>query len=128
MTTADDFVSAGSGLTMSRLETFTRLRAGTKPDPYDPDSTIADPDNPEALVVLGHLASGMSLEQPTEVRSKLVTTAQLIIADPSADVQRGDQIVGDAGKWTVQGFPERDMNPFTGWKPTLVCNLLEVTG
>jgi len=125
---AGDFLTGGGGFHMTHLDTFTRRRAATKTDPYDSDSVIEDWEHPDEIEVRGFLSSGMSSEQPDAVRSELVTTAQLIIADPSADVRRGDQIVGAAGKWTVQGFPERDMNPFTGWQPTLVCNLLEVNG
>jgi len=125
---AGDFLTGGGGFHMTHLDTLTRRRAATKTDPYDADSVIEDWEHPDEIEVRGFLSSGMSSEQPDAVRSELVTTAQLIIADPSADVRRGDQIVGAAGKWTVQGFPERDMNPFTGWQPTLVCNLLEVNG
>lgn len=126
--TAGDFLAGGGGFHMTHLDTFTRRRAATKTDPYDADSVIEDWEHPDEIEVRGFLSSGMSSEQPDAVRSELVTTAQLIIPDPDADVQRGDLIVGSAGKWLVQGFPERDMNPFTGWHPTLVVNLQEVTG
>lgn len=126
--TVGDFLAGGGGFHMTHLDTFTRRRATTKADPYDADSVIEDWEHPDEIEVRGFLSSGMSSEQPDAVRSELVTTAQLIIQDPDADVQRGDEIAGATGTWRVQGIVERDMNPFTGWKPTLVCNLQEVTG
>ena len=127
MSTFADFVGAG-GFPMPALQDFVRLRAGTKPDPYDPDSVVEDWTNPTPLAVRGYLSSQSTLEQPDEVRSELQRTDQLIIPDASVDIRRGDRIEGAGGRWVVQGLPKVDRSPFTGWQPTLACNLLEVTG
>ena len=108
---------------------FVRERATLVVDPYDPDAPgVPSWDAPDTLTVDGYLASQSSTEQSDPVRSQLVTTKQLVLDDPDVDVRRGDRIRQGDNLWTVTGIPEADVNPFTGWQPTRVCNLEEVTG
>lgn len=81
------------------------------------------------MTVYGTLASKASIEQPDPVRDEAISTAELILDDQDSDVQRGDRIKAADGRvWDVQGYPHDDRNPFTGWQPTLVCDLQEVMG
>lgn len=108
---------------------FVRQRAVMVLDPYDPDAPgVPDWSVPDEITVYGSLASGSSLEQSDPVRAQAVSSAVLVLDDPDADVQRGDRIVQGARVWTVAGFPEADVNPFTGWQPTRVCSLEEAVG
>lgn len=118
-----------SGFGFSTRTEFVRQRAAIIPDPYDPDAPgVPSWDDPNEVVVLGYLASMSSAEQVDEVRAEVVSDAQLILDDPGADVQRGDRIRGGGKLWVVEGFPAADVNPWTAWRPTLVCNLREVVG
>lgn len=107
---------------------FIRQRARRIEDPYDPDSVVEDWGSPEEIVLAGYFASQSSREQSGEVREQVTTSKQLVIDDPDADVRRGDRIKLGDKVWTVEGFPEDDMNPFTGWRPTLVANVAEWVG
>lgn len=128
MTTAEEFVD-GDQFGFQHVSEFMRERATLVVDPYNPDAPgVPSWDNPDTLTVYGYLVSQSSTEQSDPVRSQLVTTKQLVLDDPTVDVRRGDRIRQGANLWTVMGIPEADVNPFTGWQPTRVCNLEEVTG
>lgn len=127
MSTAADWLEADSfGFTATT--TVVRQRAGRIADPYDPDSFVDDWESPDEIEVSGYFASQSSTEQADPVRDQVVTTKAFVIADPGADVDRGDRIKLGARVWTVEGFAEMDINPFTGWQPTRVCNLKEARG
>jgi hypothetical protein len=128
MATVDDFL-VGDGFGFSHVSTFTRRRAGQKTNPYDPDETVEDWDNAEELGFEGYWASQSSLEQSDAVRAQIVTTKQIVITEPDFDIRAGDRVVAPGGgTYRVTGFPGADMNPFTGWQPTLVVNVEEATG
>ena len=75
---------------MNYLESFTRLRASRVPDPYDPDATVDDWAAPIELALAGYFEAGSSTEQIDPVRAQVITISTLVIADPDADVRRGD--------------------------------------
>lgn len=127
MSTALDWIDSTGP---EHLETFTRLRAQQKPDRYNPDSTVDDwSQEPDELPLSGAWSSGGSSTSADEVREHTSTTKQLVIFDPDADARMGDRIrAADGSVFTVTGRPERDQNPLTGWRPTLVLNLEEGTG
>ncbi len=112
----------------SHTREFVRQRAARIVDPYDPDSSVDDWGDPDKIEISGYLDSQSSVEQVDASRAQVVSLTQLIVDDPGADVQRGDRIVKGGRVWVVTGFPSDDVNPFTGWQPTLVCNLEEVQG
>lgn len=124
---ADAFVDGDFGFEVT--SGFVRERARLVGDPYDPDAPgVPDWSDPDRLPVDAYFASQSSTEQSDPVRAQLVTTKQLVFDDPHVDVRRGDRIRLGSSVWVVTGFPEADVNPFTGWQPTLVCNLEEVVG
>lgn len=127
MTAAADWITGGGMPGMGHLDTFTIRRARLVADPYNPDRTV-DSGEYDEHAAQAYLSSASSLELAGEVRCQADSTAQLIIPDPSADVRRGDLVVAGGHTWTVTGFPAADTNPFTGWRPTLVASLEEVTG
>lgn len=107
---------------------FVRQRARLILDPYDPESVVEDWDNPEELTVSGYFSSQSSTERADPVREQVSTLKQLVLDDPDADVDRGDRIKQGERVWTVEGFAESDINPFTGWNPTRVCRVREGVG
>lgn len=126
--TAQDFIEA-EGFGFAEITEFVRQRAVLVADPYNPDAEgVPDWSAPDEITVAGFFASQTSAEQTDVVRAQLITTKQLVLDDPDADVQRGDRIKLGSRVWTVTGIPEADVNPFTGWQPTRVCNLEEVSG
>lgn len=127
MVTALDFIQ-GSEFAFEHTTEFVRQRAKLIVDPYDPDSAVEDWGSPDEITLTGYFASSSSTEQTDEVREQVVTAKQLVIDDPAADVRRGDRIKLGERVWSVEGFPEDDMNPFTGWRPTLVARLEEWRG
>lgn len=130
MSTAIDYVQQDSMFSLRYREQFTRQRRKQVVDPYDPDSsTLGDWADTDDLQVNGVLASLTSAEQDDAVRSEVLSTAQFVSDSPDLDVRRGDRLLASDGrKWNVVGYPTRDVNAFTGWQPTIVCNLEEVVG
>lgn len=129
MSTVEEFITEGSGFIMPVLQEITRRRAALVADPYDPESTVEDWEHPDQVTLHGYVSSQASTEQTDPVRSQLITTKQLVVPDPTADIRRGDLILTeDGGRYRVQGIPTRDMSPFTGWQPTVVANLEEDKG
>jgi hypothetical protein len=112
------------------LESFTRLRAQLVPDPYNTDALVEDWKLPTVDIELrGAWSSTGSSVGADPVREHTSTSKQLVIFDPDADVRNGDRIRDAGGSiFTVNGRPDRDQNPFTGWRPTLVINVEEGTG
>lgn len=107
---------------------FERRRAGRKPDPYNPARTVEDWSNPVISTVDGYIASGESSQQSDPVRDRIASAAEFVSDDPQADIQEGDLLILGNRQWLVTGFPANDINPFTGWQPTLVAKLEEQRG
>ncbi|MFF7683165.1 hypothetical protein ACFZA2_10420 [Microbacterium sp. NPDC007973] len=111
------------------LEPFTRQRAQQIPDPYNPDATVDDWTTPDEAAFSGSWDSTGSSYGADVVREQLTTGKRLVVFDPDADIREGDRVLAaDGARYTVTGRPARDQNPFTGWRPTLVINVEEVTG
>lgn len=129
MSTVGDMLSAGE--LMPCAATVRRTRPGSRPDPYNPDRTVEDWDHPDVAELRGFVASSSSSELPDGAREEVSSSAVLTVADPLADVRRGDVIEAvpaDGRRWRVVGFPATDASPFTGWRPTLEATLEEVVG
>lgn len=126
MSTALDWIG---GHEPDHLEQFTRLRAYRESDPYNPDSTVENWARVDEITVRGAWASSSSSLGFDAVRSQLTTSKQITIFDPAADVLVGDRIrSADGHTFKITGRPESDINPWTGWRPTLVVSVEEVTG
>lgn len=129
MSTASE-ISSGSDF-MPSAQRIRRLRAKEKENPYNPARPVADWDDPDVIELEGFISSSTSMETPDGARDQTSSTAYLTIADPSADVRKGDrvEVLPHVGRsWEVTGFPSTDANPFTGWQPTLEASLEEVLG
>lgn len=115
---------------MPFVRDYTVRRARLILDPYSGQETAPDWDNATEWTVQGFLAHTTSTELVTEPnRQNVRSDATLTIPDPNADVQRGDRVAdGDGRTWIVQGFAQDDVNPFTGWQPTRVCQLAAWNG
>lgn len=107
---------------------LTRQRPATKPDPMNPRRTLTDWSVIDEVEVTGFLDSQASNEAPDATRAQLLVDAVFYMDDLSADVRRGDRLTDGTRSWTVQGFPQAPLNPFTGWQPYQVVNLKEVRG
>lgn len=141
MSLLDDMNSAVGVFSMAGATRFIRLRARRKTNPYNPAQN--EPDwsvPPDELAIMGALSSSSStrtLSSSSSMRTQdtldtqTASTAYLTIPDPDADVKIGDRIRADPDDgrlWEVDGFPSKDANAFTGWRPTLECRLTERKG
>ena len=123
MTSALDYLGHGSSFSMPGVTKWRRLRAKRKTNPYSVP--------PDELAIMGALASSSSTRTPDTLDTQTESTAYLTIPDPTADVKIGDRIRADPDDgrlWEVDGFPSKDVNAFTGWRPTLECRLTERKG
>lgn len=132
MSTFADMAAAASGgaMAMPFAPNVARLRAGQKADPYNPDRTVDDWDDPERIEFPGFISSSTSTETGDAAREETVSAA-VLTCEPGTDVQKGDRIESvpsDGRLWRVTGFPSQDTSPFTGWQPTLEAELEEVVG
>lgn len=114
---------------------FVRLRAREEISPYNPAQKTYDWNAPDRLSFYGALSSSASSSTsrtPTDLLSIMTTsTATLTVADPLIDICVGDRIqsVPDDGRiWEVTGIPSRDVNAFSGWRPTAEITLTEWKG
>lgn len=132
MSLLDDLDAGGGVFAMAGATRFMRLRARRKTNPYNPAQT--EPDwsvPPDELAIMGALSSSSSTRTPDTLDTQTSSTAYLTIPDPAADVKIGDRIhtdPDDGRLWEVDGFPSKDANAFTGWRPTLECRLTERKG
>lgn len=116
---------------MPGVTKWRRLRARKVNDPYSGEQSGEDWSNPETLDFTGALASSSSTRTPDGLREQTTSTAYLTSPDPTLDIMPGDRIraLPDDGRlWEVDGFPSKDVNAFTGWRPTLECRLTERKG
>lgn len=121
MSTVLDWISSSEP---EHLEPFTRLRAQQVPDPYNPERTVEDWAEPVELPLRGSWDSAGSSYGSDPVREQLTTSKRIAIFTPSADVREGDRIrAADGVVFTVTGRPSRDINPWTGWQPTVVLDV-----
>lgn len=132
MTSALDYLGHGSSFSVPGATKWRRLRAKRKANQYNPVQN--EPDwsvPPDELVIMGALSSSSSTRTPDTLDTQTASTAYLTIPDPTADVKIGDRIRADPDDgrlWEVDGFPSKDANAFTGWRPTLECRLTERKG
>lgn len=113
------------------LTSFIRLRATRSANPYNPSATAKDWSKPEELAFSGALAASSSTRTPDGLDTATTSRAVLTVFDPSTDIRVGDRIrrdPDDGTLWQVAGVPAHDLNPFTGWQPTLEIQLEEVKG
>ena len=110
---------------------FVRIRAGETTDAYNPKQRSRDWSTPDKFEIHGSLSSSSSRRSPNGLREETTSNAYLTVTDPDCDVRLGDRIrpqPDDGRLWTVTGMPSHDMNPFTGWRPTLEIQLTEWKG
>lgn len=109
----------------------TRIRAGVKPDPYNPQATGVDWEHPDTIILDGFIASSSSMQTADRLDMTVESSATLTCPDPEADIKVGDIVHpfdDPSRRWRVIGIPSNDRNPFTGWRPTLEAQLREVQG
>lgn len=126
-----DDLTAGGGWRMPGATKWRRLRAKKVMDRYSGELTGEDWDHPDVLEFNGSLSSSSSMRSPDALREETTSTAYLTSTDPSLDIMPGDRIraMPDDGRcWEVSGYPSRDVNAFTGWRPTIEIPLSEYRG
>lgn len=106
-----------------------RLRAEDEYDPYNPLHKVPNWDGEvDELAFNGFISTSSSVMSPDGAREQVATDATLTVADPNVDIRRGDRIKDGGRVYVVDVVPSVDVNPFTGWQPTLEVGLLEVEG
>ena len=131
MTSVLDYLGRGSSFSMPGVTKWRRLRARKVDDPYSGEQTGEDRNHPDVLEFAGALSSSSSMRTPDALREETTSTAYLTSTDPSLDIMPGDRIraMPDDGRcWEVSGYPSRDQNAFTGWRPTIEIPLSEYRG
>jgi hypothetical protein len=107
-----------------------RDRRKSKPDPYDPSHEIpgswSDPVD-TAEIKRSFVASSSSTAVPDASRTQFQVYKSLY-CPPDSDVKPGDRIRADGVTYEVNGVPQADTNPFTGWRPTAEIPLKVVMG
>lgn len=125
----DSVLGMETGLGMSSLTPMIRQRA--KPVIGD-GNLVYDEDwsDPEILRFEGYLYSRSSVNSAaSEPRDQgTVSDKQLIVPNHAIDIKVHDRIIINGDAWRVTGTPAANQNPFTGWRPTLVADLEQVTG
>lgn len=125
---AEDYI-AGFGFGFGAGETVVRLRARGVLDRYADAPVRADWTDPDRLTITGASISSLAQGNADDTqRRRIDVSALLTVTDPGADVLLGDRIERGTETWEVVERPETDVNPFTGWRPTLVVALREVLG
>lgn len=110
---------------------FTRLRATPVANPYNPQAPGLDWNNPDELMFAGALAHSSNTVTRDELDDTATTKAVLTTTSPGLDIREGDRIRAeppDGHTWLVIGTPAQDINPFTGWSPSMEIQLEEVRG
>lgn len=131
MTPAEWVASGQTPFTLPGATRFQRLRARHIPDETNPAATMTDWSNPDAMDFHGALASSSSTRIPDGLDDQTTSTAYLTVDDPDVDIRVGDRIRAvptDGRTWEVSGVPSRDVNAFTGWRPTAEIPLTEWKG
>lgn len=126
-----DELNTGGGWRMPGVTKWRRLRARPVRDRYSGELTGEDWSDPDVLDFAGALASSSSTRTPDSLREQTASTAYLTSPDPTLDIMPGDRIqaLPDDGRcWEVSGYPSRDQNAFTSWRPTVEIPLTEYRG
>ena len=119
------------GLSMPNVTRFQRIA------PQDSNPYTRRPGKPNKVQRLariefnGFLASSSSTRTAQQVGTETTSMAVLTVLDPTLDLQVGDTVEAlpaDGRRWIVDGFPARDISPFSGWQPTLEATLREIRG
>lgn len=132
MTSALDWITDGGGaFPMPGATRFKRLRASKRPSPYNPSDTVEDWDHPEELEFQGALTQSSSTRTVDGLREQTGTSGYITSNDPMLDVRAGDRIQAvpdDGRRWEVSADPSRDVNAFTGFRPTIEIPITEWRG
>lgn len=132
MTSALDWITDGGGaFPMPGATRFKRLRAAKRPSPYNPSDTVEDWEHPEELEFQGALTQSSSTRTVDGLREQTGTSGYITSNDPTLDVRAGDRILAvpdDGRRWEVSADPSRDVNAFTGFRPTIEIPITEWRG
>lgn len=130
MATLEDWlVEPGYAFDAPAFEPMCRLRAQRVTDVYGDEADSWD--EPDTLDFDGYVSTAASTDVATDgvARVESTDTARLVCAR-GVDVRKGDRVkrYSDGAEWTVTERPSRDVNPFTGWEPTLTAYLKDWEG
>lgn len=109
-------------------ETVVRQRRKTIADPYSGKQTLGDWTNPDEHTLEGAFVASSSTSSTREAtRTQLLEEKSLYVTDPGADVLAGDRIKAGGVVYEIDGIPNADVNPFTGWQPVKEIPLRRAT-
>lgn len=130
---AFEWINTGGGgaFPMPGATKFRRLRAARYPSPYNPSDTVEDWDLSEELEFQGVLTQSSSTRTVDGLREQTGTSGYITSNDPTLDIKAGDRIMAtpdDGRRWEVSADPSRDVNAFTGFRPTIEIPIAEWRG
>ncbi len=98
-------------------QTVVRLRRKEILDPYSQQVTLGDWSDPDRLTIYGaFVAQSSTARTDSATRTEMLESKSLFCA-PDADVQAFDRIEAGEAVYKIDGIPEADANPWTGWRP-----------
>jgi hypothetical protein len=109
-------------------ETVTRIRAGSKTDPYSGEPVDLDWSAANELNIAGAGFDPGGSQSTLDARRDMVTTSPTLYLPAGSDVLEGDRMRVRGVVYAVDGRPADWRSPFTGWRPGLVVTLKSVEG
>jgi len=97
--------------------TVKRLRAKPILDPYSQEQIAEDWSDPDEVDLDGAYVGGSSTSRVLGESRTQALEARSLYCAPDADVRLGDKIQDGSKVYEVDGIPDAETNPFTGWQP-----------
>lgn len=101
----------------SRGQSVTRLRRKEVFDKYSGAVMLGDWLDAEALVIPRAFVASSSTSKTQEATRTEVLEAKSLYCSPRFDIGPYDRIQVGQAVYEVEGVPEADANPWSGWQP-----------
>ncbi|WP_336642335.1 hypothetical protein [Microbacterium sp. MMO-56] len=108
--------------------TVVRLRAKPVLDPYSQKQVGADWSDPDTLELPGSYVGQSSTARTLGASRTQILESRSLYCDPDLDVQALDKIQHGTVVYDIDGFPDVEVNPFTGWSPVREIPLRRAAG
>lgn len=105
-----------------------RQRPKMVTDRYSGKQVPGSWDDPDELELPGAWVAQSSTSRLTTASRTQLLESKSLFCDPDADVLASDRIRVGSTIYPIEGIPEADWNPFTGWRPYREVPLGRVIG